>query len=214
MLTCRIRAPSILPPSKDRSLWRVTTTKTFEVLSGQPKYRYDAHGAQQRYEALLKKHAIEYTKLMTEFEEWTTKEQEDMKSAGAEKKTEPELKEKDRKDMLEQIIFNLAKEMAGRAEEKRKEGEASMPKADQGKFEDKSADTGKKAEIEEKKSEWKGMIEHMLVNVANNLVRSSGQKDGKSFEERRKEEAALTPKVDQRKFIAQLLDLSRIGTKP
>ena len=33
-----------------------------------------------------------------------------------------------------------------------------MPIADQGKPEDNSADAEKKAEFEEKKSEWKGMI--------------------------------------------------------
>ena len=71
-------AASILLPWRDQSLWRITTTKTIEGLSGQPEC-----GAKQHYEALLKKHAIEYTKLMREYEDMKAKEHEDMKLAGA-----------------------------------------------------------------------------------------------------------------------------------
>ena len=45
------------------SLWPITTTKTVEELS-EPR-----SGAKQQYEALLKKHAIEYTMLMNEYDE-------------------------------------------------------------------------------------------------------------------------------------------------
>ena len=79
----RKTAASILPPWRDQSLWRITTTKTVEGLSGQPKC-----GAKQQYEDLLKKHAIEYTKLMKEYEDMKAKEQEDMEPTGAEKKAE------------------------------------------------------------------------------------------------------------------------------
>ena len=171
----RKSAASILPPWRDQSPWRITTTKTVEGLSGQPKYGAKQHcegllkkhaheydklmreGAQQHYEALLKKHAIEYTKLMKEYEDRKAKEQE-MKPTGAEKKAEFDEKENDWKEMVEEIIFNLAKVMAGRA-------------------------------------------------------RGSGPKDGKSVEERQKEEEASAPKEDQGKFIAQLLDFSRKRAK-
>ena len=146
-------AASILPSWRDQSLWRITTTKTVERLSGEPKC-----GVKQHYEAFLKKHAIEYTKLMREYDDMKAKEHEDMKLAGAEKKTEFEQKESEWKEMIEQIIFNLVMEMTGRAS-------------------------------------------------------GSGQKDGKSAEERQKEEKASAPKEDQGKFIAQLLDFSRNGAK-
>ena len=81
-------------------LWRITTTKTVEGLSEQPKC-----GVKQQFEALLKKHAIEYTKLMKEYE--------DMKAAGNEKNEEFEAKEKRWKKTIEEI-FSLMKELTGR----------------------------------------------------------------------------------------------------
>ena len=52
------------PPWRDQSLWRITTTRTVDRLSEQPN-----RGVKQQYEALLKKHATEYTKWMKEYEE-------------------------------------------------------------------------------------------------------------------------------------------------
>ena len=43
-----------MPPWRDHTLWRITTTRTVEG---------PTCGVMQQYEALLKKHAIEYTKL-------------------------------------------------------------------------------------------------------------------------------------------------------
>ena len=63
-------------------------------------------------ESLLKKHAIEYTKLMKEYEGIKAKGREDMKLASAQKEAEFE-KESQWKEMIEQIIFILAKEMTG-----------------------------------------------------------------------------------------------------
>ena len=48
-----------MPPWRDHTLWRITTTRTVEGLSEQPRC-----GVMQQYEALLNKHAIEYTKLI------------------------------------------------------------------------------------------------------------------------------------------------------
>ena len=53
-----------MPPLRDHTLWRITTTRTVEGLSEQPRC-----GVMQQYEALLKKHAIEYTKLISEYVE-------------------------------------------------------------------------------------------------------------------------------------------------
>ena len=83
-------AALILPPWRDRSFCGITTTKTFEGLLGQANC-----GPQKQHKALLKKHAIECTKLMKEYEYWKAKEQEDIKSAGVEKKTEFKTKEND-----------------------------------------------------------------------------------------------------------------------
>ena len=58
-------AASTVPHWRNQSLWRITTTKTVEGLSDQPKC-----GVKQQYEALLETHAIEYTKLMKEYEDW------------------------------------------------------------------------------------------------------------------------------------------------
>ena len=66
---------STIPPWRNQSLCRITTTKTFEGLSEQPKC-----GVKKQYESLVKKHAIEYTELM--------KECEDVKAAGNEKNEE------------------------------------------------------------------------------------------------------------------------------
>ena len=76
------------------------------------------------------------------------------------------------------VLRHHSDDDSAHAEERRKEGEAFMPIANQGKLEDKSADAEKKAEIEEKKSEWKGMIQQILANFDNDMVRSSGQEDG------------------------------------
>ena len=64
------------------------------------------YGVKQQYEALLKKHAIEYTKLMKDFEDW--------KAAGNEKNEEFEAKERGWKKTLEEI-FSFVKELTGKA---------------------------------------------------------------------------------------------------
>ena len=87
--------------TRNQSLWRITTTKTVERLSEQPKYR-----VKQQFEALLKKHAIEYTELVKEYENW--------KTAGNEKNEEFEANEKGWKETLEEI-FSLVKELTGKA---------------------------------------------------------------------------------------------------
>ena len=61
--------------TRNQSLWRITTTKTVERLSEQPTYR-----VKQQYEALLKKHAIEYTELVKEYENWKAAGNEKMKN--------------------------------------------------------------------------------------------------------------------------------------
>ena len=48
-----------VPPWRNQSPWRITTTKAVGGLSDQPKC-----GVKQQYEALVKKHAVEHTKLM------------------------------------------------------------------------------------------------------------------------------------------------------
>ena len=58
-----------IPPWKNKSLWRITTTQTVEgLLSEQP-----SHGVKQKfqglYEALSRNHAMEYAKLIKEHEE-------------------------------------------------------------------------------------------------------------------------------------------------
>ena len=60
-----------IPPWRDKSLWRITTRKTVEgLLSEQP-----SRGVKQKfvglYEALSKKHAMEYARLFNKFEEMT-----------------------------------------------------------------------------------------------------------------------------------------------
>ena len=112
---------STIPPWRKQSLWRITTTETVEGLSEQPKC-----GVKQQYEALLKKHAIEYTKLIKEYE--------NMEAAGNEKNEEFEAKEKRWKKTIEEI-FSLMKELTGRtsgqkveksAEEGQQEGSLSQ----------------------------------------------------------------------------------------
>ena len=68
---------------------------------------------ENQHEALLKKHAMEYTKLMKEFEE--------MKASGNGKNEEYEAKEKGWKKTMEEI-FSLVKEMAGNTVEQKEEG--------------------------------------------------------------------------------------------
>ena len=60
-----------IPPWRDKSLWRTMTTKTVEgLMSEQPSC-----GVKQKfeglYEALSKKHAMEYARLLKEYEEMT-----------------------------------------------------------------------------------------------------------------------------------------------
>ena len=89
-----------IPPWRDQSLWRITTTKTVEGLSEQPKC-----GVKQQCEAPLRKHTIEYAKLMKEYE--------DMKAARSGKYEEFEEKEKGWKKTFEEI-FSLMKELKGK----------------------------------------------------------------------------------------------------
>ena len=59
-----------IPPWRDKSHWRITTTKTEGLMSEQP-----SRGVKQKfeglYEALSKKHAMEYARLIQEYEEIT-----------------------------------------------------------------------------------------------------------------------------------------------
>ena len=86
-----------MPPWRDQSPWWITTTRTVEGLSAQQRC-----GVMQQYEALLKKHAIEYTKLIKEYVE--------MKGVKSE---EFEAKAKEWKNMIEEI-FSLMKELTGK----------------------------------------------------------------------------------------------------
>ena len=92
---------SSIPPWRDQSLWRITTTKTVEGLPVQPRCRI-----KQQYEALLRRHAIEYTKLMKEYEE--------MKASGNEKNEKFEAREKGWQKTIEEVL-SLVKEMNGTA---------------------------------------------------------------------------------------------------
>ena len=65
-----------IPPWRDKSLWRIITTKTVEgLLSEQP-----SQGVKEKfeglYEALSRKHAMEYARLTKEYKEEVTKDQE------------------------------------------------------------------------------------------------------------------------------------------
>ena len=90
-----------IPPWRNQSHWRITTTQTVEGLAGQPKY-----GVQQQYESLREKHATEYTKLVEEYEYW--------KVAGNEKKEDFEAREKGWKGTLEELL-SLVKDVHGNA---------------------------------------------------------------------------------------------------
>ena len=83
---------STIPPWRNQSLWLITTTKTVEGLADQPKYEVKQH-----HETLLKKHAIEYTKLIKEYGDW--------KVAGNEKNKEFEAKRKDGRIRLKKFFF-------------------------------------------------------------------------------------------------------------
>ena len=80
-----------IPPWRHQSLWRIIGTRTVEGLSEQPRCE-----VKQLYEALLKKHVIECTMLMKEFEE--------MKAAGNGKNEEFEAKGKGWKQTMEEIF--------------------------------------------------------------------------------------------------------------
>ena len=103
---------SSIPPWSDPSLWQVTTTKTVEGLPVQP-----GCGVKQQYEALLRSHAIEYTKLMKEYEE--------MKASGNEKNEKFEAREKGWQKTIEAVL-SLVKEMKGSADDSGQKEENSI----------------------------------------------------------------------------------------
>ena len=60
-----------IPPWRDKSIWRITTTKTVAgLLSDQPN-QGAKHKFQGMYEALSRKHAMEYARLTKDYEEMT-----------------------------------------------------------------------------------------------------------------------------------------------
>ena len=66
---CLCSGETPILPWRDKSLWRITTTKSIEgLLSEEP-----SRGAKKRIEefsdALTKKHAMEYAKMLKEYEE-------------------------------------------------------------------------------------------------------------------------------------------------
>ena len=67
-----MRIPLPIPPWRDKSLWRITTTETVEGLMSEQPSRGVTQKFESQYEALAKKHAMEYSKLIKEFEEMKT----------------------------------------------------------------------------------------------------------------------------------------------
>ena len=74
-----------IPPWRNRSLWRITTTNTVEGMADQPKYGVKQH--YEHYGSLLMKHAAEYMRLMKEYE--------DIEATGSTKKEAFETKGKE-----------------------------------------------------------------------------------------------------------------------
>ena len=85
---------TVVPPCRDRALWRITTTKTVEGLPDQPKY-----GGKHNYvycENLIKKLAADYLRLM--------KENEDIQDSGRTKKEAFDTKVKGWQQILEELL--------------------------------------------------------------------------------------------------------------
>ena len=58
-----------IPPWRDKSLWRITATKTVEGLLSDQSNQGVKHKFQGLYEALSRKHAMEYARLTKDYEE-------------------------------------------------------------------------------------------------------------------------------------------------
>ena len=58
-----------IPPWRNKSIWRITATKTVEGLMSEQPRSGVTQTLENQHEALLKKHAMEFSKLMKEFEE-------------------------------------------------------------------------------------------------------------------------------------------------
>ena len=88
-----------VPPSRDKSLWRITTTKTVEALMSEQSSRGVKQNFESQYQAPLKKHAVEYTKLMKKYEEMTASE-----NGTNEEEEEEEAKDQGLKNKVEEIL--------------------------------------------------------------------------------------------------------------
>ena len=102
-----------IPPWRDKSLWRITTTKIVEGLMSEQPSRGVKQKFESQYEALSKKHAMEDAKLMKEYEE--------MKASENGFNEEDETKDKGWKNKIEEIP-SLMKEMTGRISEQKLKG--------------------------------------------------------------------------------------------
>ena len=58
-----------IPPWRDKSLWRTTTTKTVERLMSEQPSRGVKQKFEGLYEAFARKHAMEYARLVKEYED-------------------------------------------------------------------------------------------------------------------------------------------------
>ena len=93
-----------ISPWRDKSLWRITTTKTVEGLMSEQPSRGVTQKFESQYEPLAKKHAMEYSKLIKEFEE--------MKTSVSGVNEEDEAKEKGWMNKIEEIL-SLMKQFTG-----------------------------------------------------------------------------------------------------
>ena len=173
---------------RDQSLWRISTTRTVEGLSDQPKC-----GVKQQYEAPVKKHAVEYIKLVEEYEE--------VEAQGSGKYEEYEAKEKGWKGTIEEIL-SLMKELTGRtSEEKVKENLEEGQK----KFHD-LKEVGRRSMRKQRNkvslslSHWvsKGRLKNYRGLLEQSCSESLRSKKGEREEKIKKKKARRTEKENER----------------
>ena len=184
-----------IPPWRHQSLWRIIGTRTVEGLSEQPRCE-----VKQLHDALLKKHAIECTMLMKEFE--------DMKAAGNGKNEEFEAKGKEWKQTIEEI-FSLMKELTERtcgqkAKENFEEGQKEVVQSQEsgtkidGYREEQSISVSQTRGVKRKVEELQEIEEQSFSDSQRNK-KEEGEGKIKKKKARRNGRQRLIEKVDDRK---------------
>ena len=96
-----------IPPWRDKLLWRITTTKTVEGLMSEQPSRGVKQNFEGFYEALSRNHAMEYARLIKEYEEVA-------RLPGKETNKENAAKDQELNRKFEEIL-SLMKDMAGKS---------------------------------------------------------------------------------------------------